>query len=110
MTTSAGGMKLLDRVIETLIGLILVALVVTAFGQVVARYVFARPFTWVLEADIFLMVLAPPVGPADSAHLRTRCGAKTKGRHALRHASPNDRSYYRCTQRQAPSQFTAVWR
>ena len=67
-------MKLLDRAVEFLIGLLLVALVVTAFGQVVARYVFGRPFTWVLEADIFLMVwatfLSGYLGVRRDAHLR----------------------------------------
>ncbi len=67
-------MKLLDRAVECLIGLLLVALVVTAFGQVVARYVFSQPFSWVLEADIFLMVwatfLAGYVGVRRDSHLR----------------------------------------
>lgn len=67
-------MKLLDRAVEGLIGVLLVALVVTAFGQVVARYVFSRPFTWVLEADIFLMVwatfLSGYVGVRRDCHLR----------------------------------------
>ena len=49
-------LKLLDRAIEILIGTIAVALLVTAFGQVVARYVFDRPFTWVLELDALLLV------------------------------------------------------
>lgn len=67
-------MKLLDRAVECLIGLLLVALVVTAFGQVVARYVFSQPFSWVLEADIFLMVwatfLAGYTGVRRDSHLR----------------------------------------
>lgn len=67
-------MKLLDRAVESLIGLLLVALIVTAFGQVVARYVFSRPFSWVLEADIFLMVwatfLAGYAGVRRDSHLR----------------------------------------
>jgi C4-dicarboxylate transporter DctQ subunit len=66
--------KLLDRAVEFLIGLLLVALVVTAFGQVVARYVFGQPFTWVLETDIFLMVwatfLSGYLGVRRDAHLR----------------------------------------
>ena len=49
-------LKLLDRAIEILIGLVAVALLLTAFGQVVARYVFDRPFTWVLELDVLLLV------------------------------------------------------
>jgi len=32
------------------------ALLVTAFGQVIARYVFDRPFTWVLELDVILLI------------------------------------------------------
>ena len=49
-------LKLLDRAIEILIGTIAVALLVTAFGQVIARYVFDRPFTWVLELDVLLLI------------------------------------------------------
>ncbi|MCW5771566.1 MAG: TRAP transporter small permease subunit [Rhodospirillaceae bacterium] len=49
-------LKLLDRTIEILIGLLAVALLVTAFGQVVARYAFGQPFTWVLELDVLLLV------------------------------------------------------
>ena len=67
-------MRLLDRTVEGLIGVLLVALVVTAFGQVVARYVFNRPFTWVLETDIFLMIwatfLSGYVGVRRDCHLR----------------------------------------
>ena len=67
-------MKLLDRAVELLVGALLVALVVTAFAQVVARYLFNRPFTWVLELDIFLMVwatfLAGYAGVRRDAHLR----------------------------------------
>jgi TRAP-type C4-dicarboxylate transport system permease small subunit len=66
--------RLLDRAVEVLIGVLLVALVVTAFGQVVARYVFGRPFTWVLETDIFLMIwatfLSGYVGVRRDSHLR----------------------------------------
>jgi len=66
--------KLLDRAVELLVGALLVALVVTAFAQVVARYLFNRPFTWVLELDIFLMVwatfLAGYAGVRRDAHLR----------------------------------------
>ena len=49
-------LKPLDRTIEILIAVIAVALLVTAFGQVVARFVFNRPFTWVLELDVLLLV------------------------------------------------------
>jgi TRAP-type C4-dicarboxylate transport system permease small subunit len=67
-------MRRLDRAIEVLVGLIIVALVVTAFGQVLARYVFSRPFTWVLETDIFLMLwatfLSGYVGVRRDIHLR----------------------------------------
>jgi TRAP-type C4-dicarboxylate transport system permease small subunit len=49
-------LKLLDRTVSALIGLVAVALLVTAFGQVIARYVFNRPFTWVLELDVMLLV------------------------------------------------------
>ena len=49
-------LKPLDRTIEILIAVIAVALLVTAFGQVVARFVFNQPFTWVLELDVLLLV------------------------------------------------------
>ena len=49
-------LKLLDRAIEILIALVATALLLTAFGQVIARYVFDRPFTWVLELDVLLLV------------------------------------------------------
>jgi TRAP-type C4-dicarboxylate transport system permease small subunit len=49
-------LRLLDRAVEAALGLISVALLATAGGQVIARYVFARPFTWVLELDVLLLV------------------------------------------------------
>jgi TRAP-type C4-dicarboxylate transport system permease small subunit len=49
-------LSLLDRAVSLAIGLVAVALIVTASGQVVARYVFDRPFTWVLELDVLLLV------------------------------------------------------
>ncbi len=49
-------LKLLDRAVAALIGLIAAGLLVTAFGQVIARYLFNRPFTWVLELDVVLLV------------------------------------------------------
>lgn len=67
-------MRRLDRAVETAVGLLLLALVVTAFAQVVARYVFSRPFAWVLELDILLMVwatfLSGYVGVRRDSHLR----------------------------------------
>ena len=66
-------LKLLDRAVEILIGLLAAALLVTAFGQVVARYVFNRPFTWVLELDVLLLVwltmLAGYVGVRRNLHM-----------------------------------------
>jgi TRAP-type C4-dicarboxylate transport system permease small subunit len=53
-----GALTALDRAVEWTVGGLLGVLVVTAFAQVVARYVFAHPFTWVLELDILLMVWA----------------------------------------------------
>lgn len=65
--------RVLDRAIETLLGLIATALVATAFGQVVARYVFSRPFAWVLEVDVLLLVwatmLAGYVGVRRNGHM-----------------------------------------
>lgn len=49
-------LKSLDRIIELAIGLLAIALLVTAFGQVIARYAFGQPFTWVLELDVMLLV------------------------------------------------------
>ena len=66
-------LKLLDRAVAALIGLIAAALLVTAFGQVIARYVFARPFTWVLEFDVVLLVwltmLAGYIGVRRNLHM-----------------------------------------
>jgi len=66
-------LKLLDRAIEILIGLVSATLLLTAFGQVIARYVFARPFTWVLELDVLLLVwltmLAGYVGVRRNLHM-----------------------------------------
>lgn len=66
-------LKLLDRAIEILIGLVAAALLVTAFGQVVARYAFGQPFTWVLELDVLLLVwltmLAGYVGVRRNLHM-----------------------------------------
>ena len=66
-------LKLLDRAVAALIGLIAAALLVTAFGQVIARYVFNRPFTWVLDLDVVLLVwltmLAGYVGVRRNLHM-----------------------------------------
>jgi C4-dicarboxylate transporter DctQ subunit len=66
-------LRALDRAVETLLGLIAVALIATAFGQVVARYAFSRPFTWVLELDVLLLVwaamLSGYVGVRRNAHM-----------------------------------------
>ncbi len=66
-------LKLLDRAVAAAIGLIAAALLVTAFGQVIARYVFARPFTWVLEFDVVLLVwltmLAGYIGVRRNLHM-----------------------------------------
>lgn len=66
-------LEVLDRTIEILLGVIATALVATAFGQVVARYAFARPFAWVLEVDVLLLVwatmLAGYVGVRRDAHM-----------------------------------------
>lgn len=65
----------LDRLVEIAIGVIAVALVVTAFGQVVARYLFSHSFVWVLEVDVLLMVwltfLSGYVGVRRRAHMAT---------------------------------------
>jgi TRAP-type C4-dicarboxylate transport system permease small subunit len=66
-------LRLLDRAVALAIGLIAAALLVTAFGQVIARYAFGRPFTWVLELDVLLLVwltlLAGYVGVRRNLHM-----------------------------------------
>lgn len=66
-------LKILDRAVEVLLGLIAVALVATAFGQVIARYAFSRPFAWLLEVDVLLLVWATMfagyVGVRRGAHM-----------------------------------------
>ncbi len=65
----------LDRIVEFAIGALAVALIATAFGQVVARYVFAQSFVWVLEVDVLLMVwlalLSGYLGVRRHAHMAT---------------------------------------
>jgi TRAP-type C4-dicarboxylate transport system permease small subunit len=67
-------MRALDRLVEFALGALSIALVATAFAQVVARYVFSRPFPWMLELDIFLLVwatyLSGYVGIRRDCHLR----------------------------------------
>jgi C4-dicarboxylate transporter DctQ subunit len=66
-------LRALDRAIEALIGLIAAVLLATAFAQVVARYAFGQPFTWVLELDVVLLVwltfLSGYVGVRRRAHM-----------------------------------------
>ena len=50
--------RLLDRAVEVVLGLLLAALITTAGGQVIARYLLSRPFSWVLELDVLLLVWA----------------------------------------------------
>lgn len=50
--------RLLDRAVEAVLGLLLAALIFTAGGQVIARYLFSRPFSWVLELDVLILVWA----------------------------------------------------
>jgi len=68
-------LRMLDRTIEVAIGAIALALIATAFGQVVARYVFAHAFSWVLEVDVLLMVwltmLSGYVGVRRRSHMAT---------------------------------------
>lgn len=51
-------LRILDRAVEVALGLLALALIGTAFAQVVARYAFGRPFSWVLELDVLLLVWA----------------------------------------------------
>ena len=51
-------MRALDRAVEALLGLIFALLIVTAFGQVVGRYLLSYSLAWVLEFDVLLLVWA----------------------------------------------------
>lgn len=66
-------LRLLDRAVEGALGLIAAALIATAGGQVVARYLFNQPFGWVLELDVLLLVwlamLSGYVGVRRKAHM-----------------------------------------
>ncbi len=66
-------MRNFDRIVATAIGLLAAALLATVFGQVVARYVFGQPFSWVLELDIVLLVwmtlLSGYVGVRRNSHM-----------------------------------------
>jgi TRAP-type C4-dicarboxylate transport system permease small subunit len=66
-------LRALDRIVETALTLVAIALVATAGGQVVARYVLGRPMSWVLELDVLLLVwltmLAGYVGVRRNAHM-----------------------------------------
>lgn len=68
-------LRRLDSLVEFTIGAIAVALIATAFGQVVARYLFGQSFAWVLEVDVMLMVwltlLSGYVGVRRHAHMAT---------------------------------------
>ncbi|UCE32219.1 MAG: TRAP transporter small permease [Burkholderiales bacterium] len=68
-------LRALDRLVEAAIGAIALALIVTAFGQVLARYLFSRPFGWVLEVDVLLMVwltmLSGYLGVRRRSHMAT---------------------------------------
>lgn len=66
-------LRVLDRVVEFLLGALSVALIAMTFAQVVARYALGRPFTWVLELSVLLLVwvtlLAGYVGVRRNAHM-----------------------------------------
>ena len=68
-------LRALDRTIEVGIGVIALALIATAFGQVVARYVFGQAFGWALEVDVLLMVwltmLSGYLGVRRRSHMAT---------------------------------------
>jgi TRAP-type C4-dicarboxylate transport system permease small subunit len=66
-------LRLLDRAVESALALLSLLLIATAFAQVVARYALSRPFTWVLELDVLLLVwltlLSGYVGVRRGAHM-----------------------------------------
>lgn len=68
-------LRILDRAIEFVVGAIALALIATAFGQVIARYLFGQAFSWVLEVDVLLMVwltlLSGYVGVRRHSHMAT---------------------------------------
>ena len=47
-------MRLIERLEEGLIALLLTVMTLITFGQVVARYVFNYSFVWALELNTFL--------------------------------------------------------
>jgi len=51
-------LRWLDRAVETLLALALLALLAIGTAQVVLRYVLSRPLPWALEASILLLVWA----------------------------------------------------
>ncbi len=65
----------IDRLVEFLVGALAAALIATAFGQVVARYLFSYSFSWVLEVDVMLLVwltfLSGYLGVRRHAHMAT---------------------------------------
>lgn len=69
----AAALRALDRGIEALLMLLLAALVVIGGVQVVWRFVFDSPLSWVLEASVILMVwatmLSGYVGVRRNTHL-----------------------------------------
>jgi TRAP-type C4-dicarboxylate transport system permease small subunit len=66
-------LRFLDRLMEIAIGALSIALLVTAFGQVIARYAFGEAFTWVLELDVMLLVwltmLSGYIGVRRNSHM-----------------------------------------
>lgn len=73
----------LDRAVETMLALLLLALIATVFAQVIARYVFAQPFSWVLELDVLLLVWLTML----SGYVGVRRGTHIASDFALRSAS-----------------------
>jgi TRAP-type C4-dicarboxylate transport system permease small subunit len=66
-------LRWLDRAVETLLALALLALLAIGTAQVVLRYAFSRPLPWALEASILLLVWATMlcgyIGVRRDAHL-----------------------------------------
>lgn len=66
-------LRWLDRLVETLLGVVLAVLVLVGVGQVLGRLLFSNPLAWALEASIVLLVwatmLAGYVGVRRNSHL-----------------------------------------
>jgi C4-dicarboxylate transporter DctQ subunit len=78
----------LERLEEGLIGFLLAAMTLVAFGQVVARYIFNYSFTWALELTTtlfaWMIFLGIPYGVRVGSHIGVDALVKSLGPRAAR--------------------------